>query len=151
MKKLMLLAGIAAFVFASCCNKTEEVTAPEEPTCAKEEHKCCGMSEEQKQACADWKNFENLDETRQEELLAKHKECYDNQKAERDAHMAKMAEIDAKMANWDNMTIAEKKAVFDEMAQLCPKHKCHHHHPKGDCPKGECPKKCEEKACPKAE
>ena len=134
MKKLMLLAGVVYFVFASCCNAPKEEAAATPATCENQEKpECCKMSEEMKQACEDWKNWENLDQTRQEELLAKKKECYDKCKAERDEKAAKMAEIDTKMADWDNMTIADKKAVFDELDQLCPKKCCKGKKPEGCC------------------
>jgi len=123
MKKLMLLAGALCFIFASCCNEPKEQAAPAEGEGCQKENPECQMPEEVKQAIADWENWDNLEPARQEELLAKKKECYDKCKAEREEKAAKMAEIDAKMANWDNMTIAEKKAVFDEMP-CCPKKPC---------------------------
>lgn len=137
----MLLAGIVCFLFTACCNQkqeepvaepvAEEVAAPE-----------CQISEECKQAMMDWENWENLGDERKAELLAKKKECYDKCKAEEAEREAKKAAIEEKMANWDNMTLDEQKAVFDEMMELCPKHP-------GCCKKPCCKKPCCEKKCEK--
>ncbi len=166
MKKLMLLIAAACFVFVSCNNKpAEDQVATEENTEVTEEHHCCHeMTEEQKAFKADWENWENQTDERKAELIAKAKECFDQRMAEFEAHKAeceankpeceakkaeceaKKAEIDKVMANWDNMTIEEQKAFFDENAPCCKEHKC--------CHKGEgegCCKKEGEKPCCKGE
>ena len=162
MKKLMLFIAAACFVFVSCNNKpAEETVAPEENTEVTEEHHCCHeMTEEQKAFKADWENWENQTEERKAELIAKAKECFDKRMEEMEAHKAEMeankpeceehkaeceakkaeceakkAEIDKILANWDNMTIEEQKAFFDENAPCCH-HKCHKGEGEG-CHKGE--------------
>ena len=146
MKKMMLLAGIVCFLFTACCNQKEEQPATEEPV-AEEQVAApqCELSEECKQAMMDWENWENLGDERKAELLAKKKECYDNHKAAEAEREAKKAAIEEKMANWDNMTLDEQKAIFDEMMQMCPKHDCH----KKCCCPGEC--KCPKESCCKKE
>ncbi|MBP5710691.1 MAG: hypothetical protein J6W84_06910, partial [Bacteroidales bacterium] len=70
MKKLMLLAGVLCFIFASCCNQPNEQAAPAEGEGCQKENPECQMPEEVKQAIADWENWDNLEPARQEELLA---------------------------------------------------------------------------------
>ena len=145
MKKLMLFIAAACFVFVSCNNKpAEEPVATEENTEVAEEHHCCHeMTEEQKAFKADWENWDNLTAERKAELIAKAKECFDKRMAEFEAHKAeceankpecekkkaeceaKKAEIDKVLANWDNMTVEEQKAFFDENAPCCHGPKCH--------------------------
>lgn len=162
MKKLMLLIAAACFVFVSCNNKpAEETVATEENTeVAAEGQHCCQMTEEQKAFKADWENWENQTEERKAELIAKAKECFDKRMAECEAHKAeceankpeceakkaeceahkaeceaKKAEIEKIMANWDNMTIEEQKAFFDENAPCCKGHKCCKEAKEGCCKK----------------
>ena len=67
------------------------------------------------------------------------KECFDKRMAECEAHKAeceaKKAEIEKVMANWDNMTIEEQKAFFDENAPCCKGHKCCKEAKEGCCKK----------------
>lgn len=170
MKKLMLFIAAACFVFVSCNNKpAEETVATEENTEVTEEHHCCHeMTEEQKAFKADWENWDNLTAERKAELIAKAKECFDNRMAEFEAHKAeceankpecekkkaeceaKKAEIDKILANWDNMTVEEQKAFFDENAPCCHGPKCHKEG-EGCCKEGHKPcckdgeKPCEKK------
>ena len=137
MKRLLLLATIATFLFASCCSNKEKCEATDGQNAP---HKCCQeMSEEQKQTCTDWKNWESLDEERKIELVSGAKEKYDLKKAEREERMVKIAEFDLKMENWETLSLDEKKALCDEMYSLCKgncnhgeghKHNCQgkHHH-----------------------
>ncbi|MBO7445123.1 MAG: hypothetical protein J6T86_01775 [Bacteroidales bacterium] len=169
MKKILTLMVVCSLIFASC--NTKKTQEAEQPECAKQEQ-CdaqkgpkCEMSEEQKKAMEDWKNWENLDETRKAELLNERKAQYDQMKAEKEAMEAKKAEMEAKkaefekaMANWDKLTLDEKKAAFDLMpccGKCCkggeakPCDKGHGDKPccKGDKGHGSCPKDAKE--CPK--
>lgn len=150
MKKIMLLAGAACFLLASCCSNEEKCPAnAEKEGQPKEEQKCCKeMTEEQKQACADWDNWANIDDARKEALLTDKKDGYDKCQAERAEREAQKAAIDAKMANWDKLTLDEKKALIDEMDAFFKS--CHKKHAdKGCCSEnkgdGGCQKTCEGK------
>lgn len=131
MKKILLWAGVASFLFASCCSNKEKCeTTDEQNVVQNEEHKCCKeMTEEQKQACADWENWANIDDARKEVLLNDVKVKYDQRKVEREEKMAKMAEFDAKMTNWEQLSLDEKKALCDEMKSMC---KGKHGHGEGE-------------------
>ena len=134
MKKLWMIAIAGVFFFASCGNKAKQVTTEtEEPEVAK----CCDeLTEEQKADCAAWEDWDNQTPERQEELVAKMKECFDAKMAEKaekcDAEQkeecpekaAKCAEFKAKWDSWETLTIAEKKALLDEAKSCCCKKKC---------------------------
>ena len=135
---------VPAFLLVACCNnepKAEEnAQCCEKKCCDKEaEHKCgekkCGhheMSEEQKADMAAWEDWANQTDEKKAELLNKRKACYDQKKAQ-EAEMAPIkAEFDAKMANWDNMSLDEKKDLFDncpckKQKGGCGEHKCGGH------------------------
>jgi len=137
----MLLVGAACFLLASCCSNEEKCPATPEK---EGQHKCCKeMTEEQKQACADWNNWANIDDARKEALLKDKKDGYDKCQAERAEREAQKAAIDAKMANWDKFTLDEKKALIDEMDAFFKAGKGKH----GD--KGCCSENKEEAGCQK--
>jgi hypothetical protein len=161
MKKLLALAAVCCFLFASCCNCNKEKAAPcegEKQECAmKGDKPCCKeMTEEQKAECEAWKNFDSLTAEEQEALVNKKKEAIEQMKAEKEAREKEMAEkkaaFEAKWANWDQLTTAEKKALLDEMP--CCHKKCHKpcDAPQGDkcckdkapCCKGQCDKCCKD-------
>lgn len=161
MKKLFFLL-IPAFLLVVGCNNTPKQEGPEgEPKCQKEgEHKCCKdgehkchkegdhkccheMSEEQKADMAAWEDWANQTDEKKAELLGKRKECYDKKKAMEEEMAAKKAAFEEGMANWDNLSLDEKKALFDNMP-CCGK--CHKGHGCKDgehkCCKGEGEHKC---------
>ncbi len=155
MKKLLALAAVCCFLFASCCNCNKEKAAPcegEKQECAmkKGDKPCCKeMTEEQKAECEAWKNFDSLTAEEQEALVNKKKEAIDQMKAEREAKEKEMAEkkaaFEAKWANWDQLTTAEKKALLDEMP--CCQKKCHKPCDGPQGPQGE--KCCKKDKCKK--
>jgi len=136
MKKVMLLAGVICFVLASCCSKEDKCAKEEatDTTCAKGEACCKHMTEEQKQAIADWEDWVNIDDARKEVLLQDRKAKYDQCKVEREKRKAEMEAIDAKMSDWDNLTIDDKKVLFDEFDQFAKAGK-HHGDKEGCCSK----------------
>lgn len=150
MRKLFLMAAVCGLLFASCGNKQAATEAEATQDSCKMEKTCCHkMCEEQKAECEAWHNFDSLSQEEQEALLNKKKECYDKMRAECEAKEKEMVEkrdaIDAKMANWDKMTNAEKKALFDEIHEMCPKHQCHKGEGKTCCHEGQpC---CDKKPC----
>ena len=150
MKKLLFLL-VPAFLLVACCNNEpkQEAAAEGEHKCCKEgEHKCCHeMTEEQKADMAAWEDWANQTDEKKAELLNKRKECYDKKVAEKKAReeemAAKKAAFEEGMANWDNLSLDEKKALFDNMpcCGKCHKgHGCHH----GE---GKCCKEGEHKCC----
>lgn len=151
MKKLLFLL-IPAFMLGACCNN-ESKNCPEENEAIEGEHHCCKdgdhkchheMTEEQKADIAAWEDWANQTDEKKAELLNKRKECFDKKMAEKDEQEAKRAAIKEKMANWDNLSLDEKKAIFDEMpcGGKCFEggHEgCGHHHGEGEhhCKHGE--------------
>jgi len=125
MKKLSLGVALVAFLMSSCCGNSEK-----KECCNKGEMKeCCkksceGMSEEQKQARAEfkakWADFENQTADVQKELIAKKKEFIDSK---REALKAKIAECEKKFEGFDTLTIAQQKALLDELP-CCKEQKC---------------------------
>jgi hypothetical protein len=138
MKKLAVLAaGVLCFIFVSCGSKPAETPAPTtETTEETQEHKHdgCKMTDEQKAACEafckQWADWANLTDDVKQELIAKKKECFDKQDAEKAEIDAKVAECKAAWANFDKLTLDEQKALIDKRTE-CEK-KC--------CKKGD--KKC---------
>jgi hypothetical protein len=155
MSKLLVSLTALCLILASCCGNqgTPATDATEKECCKKhEEGKCCqGMTEEQKQACAEfkekWDNWVNLTDEVKQELIGKRKDCFDKKMEELKEMEAKMQEhkaaMEAKLATWATMTLDQQKAFFDEFGTCCAK-KC--------CEKKCCEKKCEGKkeGCPKA-
>lgn len=154
MKKLFFLL-VPAFMLVACCNNEpkQEAAEGEHKCCNKEgEHKCCKdgehkchheMSEEQKADMAAWEDWANQTDEKKAELLNKRKECFDKMVAEKKAReeemAAKKAAFEEGMANWDNLSLDEKKALFDNMP-CCGEghhhgcgHKCHGDKPEGCC------------------
>jgi len=140
MRKLLVSLTALCLILASCCgNQTPATDATEKECCKKhEEGKCCkGMTEEQKQACAEfkakWDNWENLTDTEKQDLITKKKECFDKKMAEMKECEAKMQE---QLAKWETMSLDEQKAFLDNYG-CCKK--------EGGCCKDKegCAKKCE--------
>ena len=142
-------------MLVACCNSEpkQEAAEGEQKCCNKEgEHKCCKegehkchheMSEEQKADMAAWEDWANQTDEKKAELLNKRKECFDKMVAEKKAReeemAAKKAAFEEGMANWDNLSLDEKKALFDNMP-CCGEghhhgcgHKCHGDKPEGCC------------------
>ena len=157
MKKLFFLLVPAFMLVVSCNNEAkkdakdgeEQKTEQTAQNCGKDgdhkcckggEHKCCHeMTDEQKADMAAWEDWANQTDEKKAELLNKRKDCFDKMVAEKKAKeeemAAKKAEFEAKMANWDNLTLDEKKALFDSMP-CCGEghgcgHKCHGEKPEG--------------------
>ncbi|MCR4737671.1 MAG: hypothetical protein K5846_05880 [Bacteroidales bacterium] len=108
MKKLMILMATCCLVFASCNKK-----AKEEPLQTPEQQE---MSEKQKQRMQDredWVSWENLTDERKAELLNKSKAAYDKQKAAQEEREARKAKFEEAMANWDNLSLDERRAAFE--------------------------------------
>jgi hypothetical protein len=78
-----------------------------------------------KKAAEDWQNWENITDERKAELLDQRKAKYDEMQSMKKAQEEKKAAFEAAMNNWDNLTIDERKAAFDNMG-CC-----------GGCKKGE--------------
>jgi len=151
MRKLLVSLTVLCLILSACCGGNQAPEATEKGCCKKgEQEKCCkGMTEEQKQACAEfkakWDNWETLTAEEKEELIGKRKECFDKKLDEMKAHEAKMqahkAELEEQYANWETMTLDQRKEFFDNYGNLCIKVKT-----KGCGEKKEgCQKKCEAK------
>ena len=118
-------------MLVACCNKEGE-----HKCCKDGEHKCHHeMTEEQKADMAAWEDWANQTDEKKADLLNKRKECFDKMVAEKKAKeeemAAKKAAFEEGMANWDNLSLDEKKALFDNMP-CCGEgphpgcgHKCH--------------------------
>ncbi|MDD4848692.1 MAG: hypothetical protein PHR53_08020, partial [Bacteroidales bacterium] len=126
---------------------------------------CHEMTPEEKAFQADWENWATQTEEKKAELVATAKQKLDEKRAaceakkaalteeekaecaKKEAEMteeckakkaemeAKKAELDAKLANWANLTVEEQKVLIDEVKANC---KCH-----GKCQKGEGEHKCQ--------
>lgn len=154
-KSVLFLTLVAMVAFASCGNKSKDDANGQNAEC-----------KEKEEFATKWAQFDSLAIEEQEALLAKRAECFakfkakcaekqaekkesctnenktDEQKTACQAKKQAMAELDNQWANFETMTIAEKKAFFDTFDQIKPK--------KGDCKeKKECNKEKEE--CNKAE
>ena len=145
MRKLLVSLTALCLILASCCGNQSTPADAEKGCCKKgEQEKCCsGMTEEQKQACAEfkakWDDWANLTDEVKQDLLGKRKECFDKKMEEMKEHQAQMqarqAEIEAQLDNWETMTLDQKKEFFDNYGNCC-KEKA-----KGCCEKKEgCPK-----------
>jgi len=152
MRKLFVSLTAVCLILASCCGGNQPATDTAEKGCCKKEEqgKCCkGMTEEQKQACAEfkakWDDWANLTDEVKEEMIGKRKECFDKKMAEMKEHEAKMqahkAEMEEQYAAFETMTLDQQKDFFDNYGNICIKVKT-----KGCCEKKEgCAKKCEGK------
>lgn len=147
-KSVVFLSFVAALAMWSCCGKSTQCESEcQDSTAMKQEvrKECADKNAMQEQ----WAKFESLAVEEQEALLAKRaecfgkkkaacdqkageckdgkKECSDKEKAACDSKMAAikkvMNEIDAEWANFEKMTIAEKKAFFDKVDALMTKAK----------------------------
>lgn len=108
MKKIMLLMAVCCLVFASC-NKNSKDTSAQTP----EQQE---LTEKQKQGMKDredWVSWENLTDERKAELLNKSKAAYDKQKAAQEEREARKAKFEEAMANWDNLSLDERRDAFE--------------------------------------
>lgn len=129
----MILMAAACCLTFTACNNNKPAEQPAEGTEMQSEEPCCKeMTEEQKaqmeackKAAEDWENWENISEDRKNELLNDRKAKYDEMQEMKKAQEEKKAAFEAAMNNWDNLTIDERKAAFDNMG-CC-----------GGCKKGE--------------
>ena len=129
----MILMAAACCLTFTACNNNKPAEQPAEGTEMQAEEPCCKeMTEEQKaqmeackKAAEDWENWENISEDRKNELLNDRKAKYDEMQEMKKAQEEKKAAFEAAMNNWDNLTIDERKAAFDNMG-CC-----------GGCKKGE--------------
>ncbi|MDR2979191.1 MAG: hypothetical protein LBV02_01920 [Bacteroidales bacterium] len=129
MKKLFIIAVAGVFTFASCGKKPQpvepEIIQTEEQKCDST-HKCCKeLTPEQKAEMDAWNNWDNQTPEKKAELVENRKACIDKMMAEKAGQCestkeecpekaAKCAEMKAKMDNWANLTVEEKKALLDE-------------------------------------
>ncbi len=118
MKKVRLLLSVFCLaLISSCCGNSNKEGAGDKATCEKTEKKCCAskceMSEEQKAHFEKWKNFENLAEEEQKEIIGKAKACFEKNIAEKKACVEK---CEAMLVNFDSLTIAEQKQLLDKAA-----------------------------------
>lgn len=136
MKKLILLAAISCMLLGSCKQQAKsdeqqiQLPVPE-------------MTEEQKQAKEDWENWESLSNERKNELLDQQKAAYDKMKAAKDEREARKAKFEEAMANWDNLSLDERRAAFDLLypkKATAEKDSC-----KGNCAKEGCKGNCSNK------
>jgi len=162
MRKLLVSLTVLCLILSACCGGNQAPEATEKGCCKKgEQEKCCkGMTEEQKQACAEfkakWDDWANLTDEVKEEMIGKRKECFDKKWEEMKAHEAKMqahkAEMEEQYANWETMTLDEQKEFFDNYGNIKMKIKGCGDKKKEGCPKAKegcqkakegCEKKCD--------
>lgn len=117
----MIAMAACCLIFASCTNKAKEETPEAQPQ-EQNEEVMCEKQKQHMQDCEDWKNWENLTDERKAELLDMKKACYDKKKAEQAEMEALKAQFEEAMANWDKLTLDERKAAFDLLK--CPKAPC---------------------------
>ena len=146
MRKLLVSLTAVCLILAACCgNQTTPATDEAEKGCCKkqEQEGCCkGMTEEQKQACAEfkakWEDWANQSDESKQDLLGKRRECFDKKMEEMKEHLAQMqarqSEIEAQLANWENLTLDQKKEFFDNYGCCKEKPKCCGEKKEG-CPK----------------
>jgi len=158
MKKLFLtMCAVAAIITcASCCGNACDKQEAEKPACERpEKGPCCKLSEEERAAIdemmAKWEKFDELAAEEQAALIAQRKALVEKRIAKCEEHHAaevarlaereaKCAEIKAKFEKIDELSIAEQKALLEEIDKPC----C-----KKDAPK--CCKAGEKKCCKKGD
>ncbi|MDR1592199.1 MAG: hypothetical protein LBS16_04880 [Prevotellaceae bacterium] len=158
MKKLsMLVCALGlAFVVASCCNGKEDKQSDAAPgkECCRKEAKC-ELTEEQRAECQavreQWAKFEALTDAEKTDVIAKRKAFIDKANAEKEACKAKKAELEARWATFETLSLDEQKQLIDDITAFChaDKKPCHKESKKGCCKEGkkECAKegkKCHE-------
>ncbi|MEG1555224.1 MAG: hypothetical protein RR356_00670 [Bacteroidales bacterium] len=119
MKKLMMLAAVSCFIFASCGNKATQ-DQPADAAQDAQEHKCGKeMTEEQEVFITEWNSWDNQTNEKKTELIAKRKTDFDKVKADMEVAKidmeTKYAEIEATLAKWGELTLDEQKAFFDKI------------------------------------
>ena len=72
---------------------------------------------------ADWDNWNGLSDERKAELLDSQKAIYDDMQAKKADRQARREKFEAAMDNWDNLSLDERKAAFDLVANPSPKKK----------------------------
>lgn len=136
----LLIVGVMAS-FVSCGNNKKEAATETDATevkkeCCEAEKSCCKeMTEEQKADMAAWNDWDNQTAEKKDELLGKFKACIDKKASEcgtkeecaekKEAcpeKEAACAAFKAQLANWDNLTVDEKKVLIDSMPK-CDKEK----------------------------
>ncbi|MBQ6071298.1 MAG: hypothetical protein IKQ75_06580 [Bacteroidales bacterium] len=118
MKKLMILMAACCLVFASCNKK-----AKEDPVLTPEQQE---MAEKQKQYMKDredWINWENQTDERKAELLNKSKTAYEKKKAAQEEREARKAKFEEALANWENLSLDERRAAFELLYPSKPENK----------------------------
>ncbi len=144
MKKLLFML-VPAFMLGACCNNEPKECPAENAPAEKCQHHCCKdgehkhhhheMSEEQKADMAAWEDWANQTDEKKAELLNKRKECVDKKMAEEAEMEAKKAAFKEGIANWDKLSLDEKKALFDNMPCCGKRHGGHEgcgHHGEGE-------------------
>jgi len=153
MRKLFVSLTAVCLILASCCGNQPATDTAEQGCCKKhEEEKCCkGMTEEQKQACAEfkakWDDWANLTDEVKAELIGKRKDCFDKKMAEMKECEAKMqahkAEMEEQYASFETMTLDQQKEFFDNYGNICLKVKTQGCGEKKEGCQKECPHKKE--------
>jgi len=118
MKKLIMLMAVCCLVFSSC-NKQEKEKSAQTP----EQQEMAEKQKQRMQDREDWVNWENLTDERKAELLNKSKEVYDKQKAAKEEKEARKAKFEEAMANWDNLSLDERRDAFELMYPSRPESK----------------------------
>ncbi len=117
MKKLILFAVLIPLLFSACGNKNAnpETELPEVDPRIQEQ------MDRQAKDRADWDNWNSLSDERKAELLDSQKAIYDDVKAKKADRQARREKFEAAMDNWDNLSLDERKAAFDLVANPSPK------------------------------
>jgi hypothetical protein len=84
------------------------------------------MAEKQKQYMKDredWINWENQTDERKAELLNKSKAAYEKKKAAQEEREARKAKFEEALANWENLSLDERRAAFELLYPSKPESK----------------------------
>jgi len=114
----MILMAACCLVFASCNKK-----AKEDPVLTPEQQE---LAEKQKQYMKDredWINWENQTDERKAELLNKSKAAYEKKKAAQEEREARKAKFEEALANWENLSLDERRAAFELLYPSKPESK----------------------------
>ena len=114
----MILMAACCLVFASCNKK-----AKEDPVLTPEQQE---MAEKQKQYMKDREdriNWENQTDERKAELLNKSKAAYEKKKAAQEEREARKAKFEEALANWENLSLDERRAAFELLYPSKPESK----------------------------
>lgn len=117
MKKLILVTVLIPLLLCACGNKK----ANPETEVPKVDPRIQEQMDKQAKDRADWDNWNSLSDERKAELLDSQKAIYDDMKAKKAERQARREKFEAAMNNWDNLSLDERKAAFDLIANPSPK------------------------------